>query len=110
MKTRITRPVLFILANVLVVLMMAHPGYAATYQVHVLGLSCPFCAYSVHKKLEALPGVHSATVNLKTGVIVIETTPGSRLTTETVRKVVTDAGESFQSMQLVSKTPHSGGL
>ncbi len=100
-----------LLANVVVgfaLLLLSSPVQAATYHVHVLGLSCPFCAYSVHKKLESMPGVRSANVDLKTGTIIIVMSPGSRLSEKAVRKVVTDAGESFKSIRLVSDTGKPG--
>lgn len=67
------------LFSLMVCFAFATPAMAATYRLHVLGMYCPFCAYSLHHKLMALSGVRSASVDLKHGLIVIQTAPGQRL-------------------------------
>ncbi len=58
-----------------------------SYQAQVKGMVCAFCAYSVDKKISALPGVdaESVDVDLKEGEVVFRTvSPVSEATLESV--------------------------
>jgi len=81
----------------------ATPAMAATYRLHVFGMYCPFCAYSLHHKLMALSGVRSASVDLKHGLIVIQTAPGQRLAEPAIKKLVTDSGQALKSFRLIAR-------
>lgn len=91
-------------ASLMVFFAFATPAMAATYRLHVLGMYCPFCAYSLHHKLTALSGVRSATVDLKAGLIVIQTDPGKRLAESSIKQLVTDSGQSLQSFRLIARS------
>lgn len=42
-----------------------------TYRLHVDGLSCPFCAYGLEKKLGEVEGVQSLETNIKDGTVTV---------------------------------------
>lgn len=42
-----------------------------TYRLHVDGLSCPFCAYGLEKKLGEVDGVQSLETNIKDGTVTV---------------------------------------
>ena len=48
-----------------------------TYRLHVDGLACPFCAYGIEKKLNAVPGVERVETNIREGVVIVTMTDGA---------------------------------
>ncbi len=61
-------------------------------QITVLGMSCPFCAYGVERKLKNLDGVEELTVVLETGLATLVMEEAADVSNETLRKTVEDAG------------------
>ena len=61
-------------------------------EVTVLGMSCPFCAYGVERKLKKLDGVVELTVELETGLATLVMEPDADVSNETLRETVKDAG------------------
>jgi len=68
------------------------------YELRVDGLSCPFCAYGIEKKLKKTPGVESVEINLERGMVVVKARTGVVLTKAQMKKLVKDAGFSLRSM------------
>jgi mercuric ion binding protein len=80
------------------------PGYAAaqeaaqvqdvrTITVTVLGMSCPFCAYGLQKKLLRLDKTEKIEVKLKEGLAVLTLKEGiSDIPDEEIEKLVDEAG------------------
>ncbi len=60
--------------------------------VDVAGVSCPFCAFGLEKKLQALPGVEKVTIKVNEGVVEIEVAEGHQVTKEQIQQAVKDAG------------------
>jgi len=60
--------------------------------ISVKGMSCPFCVYSVEKKLNALDGVQTAKVDLKQGRARVVMQPGVPHDEQQLRQVIIDAG------------------
>ncbi|MFQ6021985.1 MAG: heavy-metal-associated domain-containing protein [Acidiferrobacterales bacterium] len=83
-------------ATILVLAMLFVPlgAYAAPniYELQVDGLACPFCAYGIEKKLNAIDGVEKVDVELKKGAVVVTMTEGTALTETQAREAVKDAG------------------
>jgi len=77
----------------------------ATYQLRVDGLSCPFCAYGIEKKLGALEGVQSVETNIKDGVVIVIMKDGATLNEATAKKAVKEAGFSLRKLEPVQSAP-----
>lgn len=77
----------------------------ATYQLRVDGLSCPFCAYGIEKKLGALEGVQSIKTNIKDGVVIVIMKDGATLNEATAKKAVKEAGFSLRKLEPVQSAP-----
>lgn len=74
MTTRILRA-----ASLLVLLAAASPAWAEEYRVHVNGLSCPFCAYGIEKKLGQIKGVEKVETDIAAGSVTVTTDEGALL-------------------------------
>ncbi|NKE70239.1 heavy-metal-associated domain-containing protein [Candidatus Manganitrophus noduliformans] len=59
--------------------------------VEVSGLSCPFCAFGLEKKLKQLPGVEKVTIKVNEGVAEIDVAEGKKMTEEQVEQAVKEA-------------------
>lgn len=75
----------------------ASPQAAATagpqrIEMTVLGLSCPFCAYGLEKKLKKVEGLVHVDIDFKTGKVKMEVKDGSKVTDERLKQLVKDAG------------------
>lgn len=72
------------------------------YRIGVAGLACPFCAYGIEKKLNALEGVQSVETHIKEGVVVVTTTEGTILDEAIVRKAVEATGFTMDGFEHIS--------
>lgn len=61
-------------------------------EISVTGMTCPFCAYGIEKKLNKLPGVEKAQVNLDEKKARVVMKPGQQVNERKVRKTIIDAG------------------
>ncbi len=61
-------------------------------QVEVDGLSCPFCAYGLEKKLSGIDGVASIKIDIDQGMAILTVSENKSITEEEIRKVVKQAG------------------
>ena len=61
-------------------------------QVEVDGLSCPFCAYGLEKKLIGIDGVASIKIDIDQGMAILTVSENKSITEEKIRKVVKQAG------------------
>jgi len=68
------------------------------YSLRVNGLSCPFCAYGIEKKLIRTEGVESVTFDLEKGVVMVKVREGVTLTEAQLKQLVNDAGFTLRSM------------
>ncbi len=75
-------------------LIVASTVYAApaTYQIHVDGLACPFCAYGLEKRLKKVDGVQEVEADIGTGTVTVTMAEGKALGQEDARKAVKKAG------------------
>ncbi len=58
----------------------------------VNGLSCPFCAYGLEKKLKNFDGVTDIAVLLEEGTVQLKLAEGTRLSKKQIQKAVKNAG------------------
>lgn len=75
----------------------------AGYRLEVAGLACPFCAYGIEKKLNALEGVERVDTHIKEGVVVVTMPEGATLDEATARQAVEDAGFTLEGFGPVSE-------
>ena len=61
-------------------------------KIDVDGLSCPFCAYGLEKKLKKINTVSNIEIYLKEGIAVFSVSKNQKPTKDTLKKIVTDAG------------------
>lgn len=69
-----------------------------SYQAKVEGMVCAFCAYSVNKKISALPGVDADSVdaNLEKGSVVFKSSRA--VTEETLKSVFSESGFTLSDL------------
>ena len=60
--------------------------------IRVDGLSCPFCAYGLEKKLKKINGVNDAIINIDKGVAKLKGKKDESIVVEGLKDAVTDAG------------------
>jgi len=60
--------------------------------VKVDGLSCPFCAYGIEKKIKKIEGVEDISVDIKSGNVTVIYKDKKFYTMERLNKAVRDAG------------------
>lgn len=75
-------------------------------EMTVHGLSCPFCAYGLEKKLRKLEGLDSLSVEFKTGKVFLLLQDGSKATDERLKQLVKDAG--FEVVKIARSAPKRG--
>ena len=71
------------------------------YVIGVDGLSCPFCAYGLEKKLKKVKDVESVTIDLNEGEVVVIAKAGATIKEESLRKAVHDAGFTVSSLKQI---------
>lgn len=72
---------------------------AAIYNLQVEGLSCPFCAYGVEKKLKGVKGVQAVAVDLASGRVIVTMADGANLDEASARQAVKDAGFTLRAFE-----------
>ena len=68
------------------------------YKLRVDGLACPFCAYGIEKKLNAIDGVDEVDIDLKNGLVTVDLNEGERLNDAQMTQLFKDAGFTYRSM------------
>ena len=71
-----------------------------TVNLHVDGLSCPFCALSLEKKLKSVNGVSKVAVHLKKATTDLTLKPESQLDLKAVHTAVKEAGFTLKDIQV----------
>lgn len=61
-------------------------------KIRVDGLSCPFCAYGLEKKLNDLDGVDSIFIDFEEGLVVMQVTDSENISEEEIRVKIEEAG------------------
>ena len=68
------------------------PAQVTGVTVRVDGLSCPFCAYSLEKKLKEVDGVENLVIHVDEGVAIFEPAEGQGADFDVLSEVVKKAG------------------
>lgn len=93
-----------LMTSTILLLLIPMVGFAMTetkYIIGVNGLTCPFCAYGLEKKLKKVPGVGSVTIDLKKDQAVVLAKAGHTLDEQALRKAVRKAGFTVASLKKV---------
>jgi len=61
-------------------------------KVRVDGLSCPFCAYGLEKKLNEVDGVDSIFIDFEEGLVLMQVTDSESISEEEIRTKIEEAG------------------
>ncbi|MFQ5824898.1 MAG: heavy-metal-associated domain-containing protein [bacterium] len=89
------RKLTLLLAGVLLfnfVLLTSAPAQVEKVTIRVDGLSCPFCAYGLEKKLKSIEGVKDVKINVDKGVATLQSKKEESIGVEKLESVVKDAG------------------
>lgn len=70
-------------------------------KVEVDGLSCPFCAYGLEKKLKDLDGVTAIEIDVENAFALLTVEERKVLDEEAIRKKVKDAGFTARTIKKV---------
>ncbi|MBI3937761.1 MAG: heavy-metal-associated domain-containing protein [Betaproteobacteria bacterium] len=94
---------------VLGLVLMSVSAFAAqqAYKLRVDGLACPFCAYGIEKKLNAVKGVQRVEVDISSGSVTVTMAEGTSLDEATAKQAVKDAGftlRGFEPAQPAART------
>lgn len=71
------------------------------YKLRVDGLACPFCAYGVEKKLNAIKGVAGVGVDIASGTVTVTMVEGASLDEAMAKQAVKDAGFTLRGFDLM---------
>lgn len=70
--------------------------------VAVDGMSCPFCAYGVEKRLARVPGVDSVEVTMAEGAARLTAAQGASIDVSRIRQAVRQAGFTAGAIEVVA--------
>ncbi|GMT49777.1 MAG: hypothetical protein IEMM0008_1316 [bacterium] len=89
---------------VLAVFVSVTSSYARVPSVSMVikGMSCPFCAFGLEKKLKKVEGVKSIKITLKTGKTVLSAKDGESINVSQIPKAVKDAGFTIDSIEITA--------
>ncbi len=73
-------------------------------KIEVKGLSCPFCAYGLEKKLKEIEGTTDVEIDIKEGLAMFRIAKDKQPEKEQLRKAVKDAGFTPEAVT-ISTTP-----
>ncbi len=71
----------------------------ATVRLRVDGMTCPFCAYGLEKKLGELESVDELIIRVSDGVVLIRLKEGSALPDDDLSRAVERAGFSLREIE-----------
>jgi len=93
---------IIVMVITLSIFLLAVPVFAEikTVSLHVDGLSCPFCALSLEKKLKSIDGVSKVAVHLKKATTDLTLKPESQLDLKAVHTAVKEAGFTLKDIQI----------
>ena len=86
---------------VLGLVLMSVSAFAAqqAYKLRVDGLACPFCAYGIEKKLNAIKGGQGVGVDIASGIVTVTMAEGASLDEAAAKQAVKDAGFTLRKFE-----------
>jgi copper chaperone CopZ len=76
-----------------------------SYRIGVDGLACPFCAYGIEKKLNAIAGVEHLETLIEDGTVRVTMQDGMTLDEAAAREAVKSAGFSLRKFERLQSNP-----
>lgn len=101
---------LFKSMSAIVCLLAVTTAFAAqttAYKLRVDGLSCPFCAYGIEKKLGKVKGVQRVDVDIASGSVTVTMADGMTLNEPDAQQAVKEAGFKLRSLEAVQPAAHN---
>ena len=96
MKPHFLQKVLTLIMVGLLLTAIVVPAFAQDSPDHITirvdGLSCPFCAYGLEKKLKRLEGTEKVRIDIDQGVAEVTVAEGKTIEESQLRQAVLDAG------------------
>ncbi|MBI1330933.1 MAG: copper chaperone [Alphaproteobacteria bacterium] len=71
----------------------------ARYKIVVDGLACPFCAYGIEKKLNAIDGVRNVQTDIASETVTVTMAPGKTLDKAAAARAIKDAGFTMHDFE-----------
>ncbi len=71
-------------------------------KVEVDGLSCPFCAYGLEKKLKKIEGVKKIEIDVENAFTLLTLLDGKTISETTIRKKVKEAGFTVRKIEEIT--------
>lgn len=105
-KPRLPKMLVRALLASMSVLVLEGAAAATEITLRVDGLTCPFCAFGVEKKLLALPGVVGIDFRLDEGKIGLTLAEGAALDVPALREAVKKAGFTLHSLLVEDAVGH----
>jgi periplasmic mercuric ion binding protein len=81
-------------------------AYAATQTIkaEVHGMVCAFCAQGIEKKMRSLTQTQDVYVDLKNKIVAVQLKDGQKLSHDTVKDLIKDAGYDVAKIETVGDT------
>lgn len=100
---KIKKRINFLLASMAILFSLSALAVAPSYELKIDGMSCPFCAHGVEKKLKKLDGVQGVEVNIGKGTVQVKMKQDANLTEDQAKRSVEDAGFSLKSFKKIGE-------
>ena len=77
------------------------------YELHVDGMACPYCAYGIEKKIKALDGVDTSSVEIKLndGLVIFEADTPEPMDQASLKALINDSGFTLRQFQVQPINP-----
>lgn len=75
----------------------------SSVQIHVKGMSCPFCVYGIEKKLKKVEGVSAVQSDFKKSLVTVQSQTDTPPDLKALEQAVTEAGFSVESITVGEK-------
>lgn len=91
-----------LLTSIISLSLLSNVAFAATQTIkaNVNGMVCAFCAQGIEKKMRALSQTQDVYVNLKQRIVAVELKEGQKLSFDTVKDLIKDAGYDVTSIEM----------
>jgi len=86
------KPIIKIILIIFLLGISSTLAQSSEVKVRVDGLSCPFCAYGLEKKLNDLDGVESINIDFEEGLVVLQVIDSENISEEEIRTKIEEAG------------------
>lgn len=92
---------------VLLILLAATSGHAATIELTVNGLVCGFCAQGIEKTLRRNAATDDVFVSLENRLVAVATKPDADIPDDVLRKALQDAGYDVKAIARTDRSLQS---